>query len=318
MKFAVIGAGGIGCYYAARLLNAGNDVALIARGKHLQAMQENGLTVKHAELKFKQAVQAFSLDEWFEQTPANQVDVIIVCLKAMQTKVFTEQLSAWFKQNETTNLPLVLSLQNGVENEKYLVDALPKGLVMGGIARRIGSQITEPGVVESIGPAQVILGLWPNHQCLDASLSTKITALAECFNEAHIPTEIAQDINKELWRKLIINNGLNPICALLEMKTGEATPRDDLKPLIKGVMREAVLAAKANDVELTADDLEEMLELISTFDSIKPSMLVDREKARPLEIEEICGVVIRGCEKLGVDAPYNRTISTLLSVLINK
>jgi len=318
LKFAVIGAGGIGCYYAARLLNAGNDVALIARGKHLHAMQDNGLTVKHVELKFKQAVQAFSLDDWFAQTSVNQVDVIIVCLKAMQTQAFAEQLSTWFRQNKTTQLPLVLSLQNGVENEKYLVDALPKGLVLGGIARRIGAHIIKPGVVESIGPAQVILGLWPNHQHLDVLLSTKITALAECFNQANIPTEIAEDINKELWRKLIINNGLNPICALLEMETGEATPRDDLKPLIKGAMGEAVIAAKANGVELTADDLEEMLELISTFDSIKPSMLVDREKARPLEIEEICGVVIRGCEKLGLDAPYNRTISTLLSALINK
>jgi len=318
LKFAVIGAGGIGCYYAARLLNAGNDVALIARGKHLQAMQENGLTVKHAELNFKQAVQAFSLDEWFDQTLVNQVDVIVVCLKAMQTQAFAEQLSRWFKQSQTTNLPLVLSLQNGVENEKYLVDALPKDLVLGGIARRIGAHIIEPGVVESIGPAQVILGLWPNHQKLNASLSTKITGLAECFNEAHIPTEVAADINKELWRKLIINNGVNPLCALLELKTGDATPRADLKPLIRSAMEEAVLAAKANGVELSRHDLEEMLELISTFDSIKPSMLVDREKNRPLENEEICGVGIRGCEKLGGEAPYNKTISTLLSVLVNK
>ena len=83
-------------------------------------------------------------------------------------------------------------------------------------------------------------------------------------------------------------------------------------------MEEAVLAAKANGVELSSHDLEEMLELISTFDSIKPSMLVDREKNRPLEIEEICGVVIRGCEKLGTDAPYNKTISTLLNIAVNE
>jgi 2-dehydropantoate 2-reductase len=61
-----------------------------------------------------------------------------------------------------------------------------------------------------------------------------------------------------------------------------------------------------------------MFELISTFDSIKPSMLIDREKGRPLEIEEICGVVIRGCEALGKDAPYNRCIATLLDVTLAK
>jgi len=318
LKFAVIGAGGIGCYYAARLIEAGEDVSLIARGAHLRAMKDQGLTVKHAELSFNRAVNAFSLDDWFEQTLPEHVDVIIVCLKAMQTKEFAEQLAKWFNQKGVNQLPLVLSLQNGVENEQQLVDALPKDLVLGGIARRIGAHIIEPGKVESIGPAQVLLGLWPNHQAIKGSLVNKINELATCFNHAHIPTQISKDVNRELWLKLIINNGLNPLCALLEKETGEVTPKENLLPLIRGAMEESVLAAKANGVKLSKGDLEDMLELISTFDSIKPSMLVDREKGRPLEIEEICGVVIRGCEKLGVDAPYNKTISTLLSVFINK
>jgi len=316
VKFAVIGAGGIGCYYAARLIQSGHDVTLVARGAHLQAMQARGLEVKHAELAFKQAVTAMSLEDWLNETSPEQLDVIIVCLKGMQTKAFSEQLQAWFKQFPKADTPLVLSLQNGVDNEQQLNSVLPKGSVVGGIARRIGAHIIQPGVVESIGPAQVILGLWPKDLGRDVAISEKIKLIADCFNAAQIPTQVSADINKELWRKLIINNGLNPLCALLEMETGEATPREDLKPLIKGAMKEAVLAAKANGVELSNDDLEEMLELISTFDSIKPSMLVDREKQRPLEIEEICGVVIRGCEKMGEDAPYNRTISTLLRIAI--
>ncbi len=316
MKFAVIGAGGIGCYYAARLIQSGHDVTLVARGAHLQAMQARGLEIKHAELVFKQSVNAMSLDGWFKETDPDQLDVIIVCLKGMQTKAFSEQLEAWLKRFPKADTPFVLSLQNGVDNEQQLNSILPKGSVLGGIARRIGAHIVQPGVVESIGPAQVILGLWPNDPANDVAISEKIKLIADCFNAAKIPTEVSADINKELWRKLIINNGVNPLCALLEMETGEATPREDLKPLIRGAMKEAVLAAKANGVELTSDDLEEMLELISTFDSIKPSMLVDREKQRPLEIEEICGVVIRGCEKMGEDAPYNRTISTLLRIAI--
>lgn len=316
MKFSIIGAGGIGCYYAARLIQSGEEVTLIARGAHLKAMQTQGLEVKHAELAFNQAVNAMSLDGWFNSTSPEQVDVIIVCLKGMQTAAFAAELKAWLEQFPQSNPPLVLSLQNGVDNEQQLSAVLPKGLVLGGIARRIGAHIIEPGVVESIGPAQVILGLWPNHQEISTKMEEKIETIAHCFNAAEIPTEVSADINKELWRKLIINNGLNPLCALLEVETGHATPRDDLQPLIRGAMAEAVLAAKANGVELSSGDLEEMLELISTFDSIKPSMLVDREKGRPLEIEEICGVVIKGCEKMGKDAPYNRTISTLLSIAV--
>lgn len=316
MKFAIIGAGGIGCYYAARLIQSGEEVTLVARGAHLKAMQGQGLEVKHAELEFNQAVNALSLDEWFKTTKPEHLDVIIVCLKGMQTAAFADKLNAWLEQFPQSDAPFVLSLQNGVNNELQLSSALPSGVVLGGIARRIGAHIIQPGVVESIGPAQVILGLWPNHKEVDAEVEEKIGVIANCFNTADIPAEISTDINKELWRKLIINNGLNPLCALLKLETGDATPRDDLKPLIRGAMEEAVLAAKANGVELTGADLEEMLELISTFDSIKPSMLVDREKGRPLEIEEICGVVIKGCEKLGKDAPYNRTISTLLSIAV--
>lgn len=318
MKFTVVGAGGIGCYYAAKLIQAGHAVKLIARGDHLKAMQARGLTVKHASLHFNQPVDATSLGQWLSEAKPSDVDVIIVCLKAMQTRVFADQLSRWYQQYEGSNLPLMLSLQNGVENEMQFAKVLPKGTVLGGIARRIGAHIIQPGIVESIGPAQVILGSWPNHLDLNDSLLKKINSIANNFNDAGIPTEISADINKELWLKLIINNGLNPLCALLELETGEATPDLALMPLIKGAMEEAVLAAKANDVELSSNDLEEMFELIATFDSIKPSMLVDREKGRPLEIEEICGVVIRGCEKIGKDAPYNRVISTLLRRAVDR
>jgi len=236
----------------------------------------------------------------------------------MQTASFAKQLAVWLEKHEGAKAPVVLSLQNGVENEKHLKEAVPKLLILGGIARRIGAHIIEPGVVEAVGPAEVILGAWPNQQQIDSKDLVYVNQLADCFNNAHIPTEVSEDINKELWRKLIVNNGVNPLCALLEMETGEATHHANLLPLIRGAMEESAIAAKANNVELSEQDVEGMFQLISTFDSIKPSMLVDREKGKPLEMEEICGVVIRGCELLGKDAPYNRCISTLLAVEISK
>jgi len=316
MRFSVIGAGGIGCYYAARLIEAGHEVTLVARGEHLQAMQRDGLSVNHPELRFKKTVTAYATDEWLAQTEPSQVDVVIVCLKGMQTELFAQQLGIWCERYKAQRLPLVLSLQNGVENEKHLADTLPKGLVVGGIARRIGAHIVRPAVVDAVGPAQVIFGLWPNQQEVNSTQLASINALAECFNQALIPTEVSADINKELWRKLMVNNGFNPICTLLQIETGEVASLPTLAPLIKGAMNEAALAARADGVVFTLEEVEEMFELISTFDSIKPSMLIDREKGRPLEIEEICGVVIRGCEQLGKDAPYNRCIATLLDLAL--
>ncbi len=318
MRFVIIGAGGIGCYYAARLIQAGHQVTLVARGEHLRAMRETGLQVKHTGMAFDQAVSAVTMEEWLETTSVNSVDVIIVCLKAMQTEAFAKSLKGWIDQSNSAKKPMVLSLQNGVENEKYLNDALDDVLVLGGIARRIGTHIVAPGIVEAVGPAEVIFGAWPNHVSISQEVLSRLNELLTCFNDAKIPTELSEDINKETWRKLIINNAFNPLCTLLEVETGDVAKVANLQPLIRGAMEESALAASAYGVELTDDDVEGMYTLISTFDSIKPSMLIDREKAKPLEIEEICGVVIRGCELLGKDAPYNRSIAGLLEFVLKK
>ena len=318
MRFAVIGAGGIGCYYAARLIDAGEDVCLIARGDHLKALQNNGLKVMHPQLTFHQSVKALSMEDWFKQTPPDGVDVLIVCLKGMHTQAFAEQLKHWFDRLTGSESPLILSLQNGVENEKIIAGMVPDAVIVGGIARRIGAHIVAPGVIQARGPAQVILGIWPDHQQVQDKLLIKVNALADHFNRAAIPTQVSSDINRELWRKLIVNNGVNPLCALLEMETGQATHHPGLQRLIRGAMAEAATAASAMGVTLTNADIEEMFNLIYTFGSIKPSMLVDREKGRQLELEEICGVIIRGCQALGQDAPYNRCIATLLSVALEQ
>ncbi len=318
MRFVIIGAGGIGCYYAARLIEADQQVTLVARGVHLHAMREKGLQVKHPSMSFDQAVSAVTMEEWFETTSVDSVDVIIVCLKAMQTEAFAKNLKGWINQSSSARKPLILSLQNGVENEKHLKDSLDDVLVLGGIARRIGTHIVAPGVVEAVGPAEVIFGVWPNHETISQEALSRVNELLTCFNDANIPTELSTDINKEIWRKLIINNAFNPLCTLLEVETGDVANVANLQPLIRGAMEEAALAASAYGVELTDDDVEGMYNLISTFDSIKPSMLIDREKAKPLEIEEICGVVIRGCELLGKDAPYNRSIAGLLEFILKK
>ncbi|MGB0989469.1 MAG: ketopantoate reductase C-terminal domain-containing protein, partial [Halarcobacter sp.] len=88
--------------------------------------------------------------------------------------------------------------------------------------------------------------------------------------------------------------------------------------LIYGLMSEAAKASNAVGVNLTQEDADKMFELYTKFQSVKPSMWVDKENNRDLELEQICGVVVRNCEKLGVDAPYTRSVSTILEVLYNK
>lgn len=315
MKFAVIGAGGIGCYYGARLLKAGHDVDFITRGLHLKVLKKVGLNLHHESIAFKQEINALSVDELWKIPPSNY-DVLIFCVKASQTSAFANDLKDWVltHQKETITAPLILSLQNGVDNERQLAE-ITKMPVVGGIARRIGAHITSPGVVQAIGPAQVILGGWPTEKASLIELA-ELELLVDTFNEALIPTEYSPDIKLELWRKLVINNGVNALAALIEEETGVITHHSELSKIIKGLMFEAVKAAESEGVFLSYDDVNQMFELIYTFDSIKPSMLVDREKGKPLELDEICGVVIRGCEQMEQDAPYTQTVRTVLKYML--
>lgn len=305
MKFVVIGAGGIGAYYGARLQSNGHTVVYVARGEHLKEMQASGLVVTHPEFTFDGPVTACAQDALKETCPANSVDLVIVTLKAMQTAKVMDSLMPWLG---TAEVP-VLSLQNGVDNELEISRVVGDQRTVGGLAVRIGGHIIEPGVVEATGLAQVVMGAWPNEKTLSVA---DIPKLAELFNQAGIPTRTAQDMRRELWLKLLINNGVNPLSALTEMDTRTLTRHPVYGRTVYQLMQETAAAAVADEVMLSQQDVDSMYELICTFDAIKTSMLVDLEKGRALEIDEICGAVLRRSMRLGLEAPLNALIDSLL------
>lgn len=311
LTIAIIGAGGIGAYYGARLVAAGHRVLFTARGAHLSAMQTNGLRVNHPTFQFAQHVEALDLPGLFETQAASSLDVVILCTKADTTEQIATQLSAWFSKTNTT--VAVLSLQNGVDNEKILATVLGDQVVIGGLAVRIGAQVSQPGCVDATGIGQVIMGVWPNNQRNLPSVSADmIPECAAALREAGVPVEESHNIHRELWRKLVINNAVNPLSTLTKLDTYTLTHHVAYSPIIRGLMDEAAQAALADNIELREDDVNEMHELIYGFDAIKTSMLVDWEKGRQMEIDAICGAVLDRSKKLGIAAPYTRTIATLL------
>jgi 2-dehydropantoate 2-reductase len=240
---------------------------------------------------------------------AKEFDVIIVLTKAMYTKEVGVFLKEWTKEYT----PYIVSLQNGVENEEELALHVEPRKIIGGLSVKIGAHITSAGIVEAVGEAKTIMGSWIN----DVKNEEFLEVFGKTLEQSGIPTYITKDIKLELWKKLVINNGVNAICALLGKKTGEVVLDDKLSEIVLGLMKETSIAAKAVGVHLSLKDVEAMFDVIKGFDSIKPSMLVDRENGRVMELEEICGVVIRNCQKQGLDAPYTKTISYLLEFLTN-
>ncbi|MCK2148060.1 ketopantoate reductase family protein [Marinobacter alexandrii] len=308
LKLLMMGAGGIGGYYAARLLDARHEVVLTARGDHLNALKKHGLTVHYEGRELVHMPEVYDHRQLVRRYKADDFDVIIMTLKATATSSVLSELGAWLKLDRTP----VLSLQNGVDNEPLLAEAVGPDRVIGGLAVRIGGHIARPGVIEVEGAAQIVMGAWPKASGRPDIRYPLLKILTKAFNEAGIPTKSSDDIRYELWRKLVINNGVNPLSALTGLDTRSLTHHPEFGKIVYAMMAETVEASKADGVNLEKADLDEMFELIRSFNAIKTSMLVDKEKGRPLELDSIAGTVLRRCELLGVEAPYTATINALL------
>lgn len=309
MRFAIIGAGGIGAYYGALLHRAGHEVTLVARGAHLQAIQRDGLTVHHPEVEFAGLVPALSQAALLSEHGAADFDLIAIAVKSGSTGALCAALGDWLAAADTP----VLSLQNGVDNEPCIERAVGRERTVGGLAVRIGGHIVAPGVVSATGPAQVVMGAWPD-TARNSALQARLEPLAAAFQAAGIPTTLSAGIQKELWRKLLINNGVNPLSALTGLDTRSLTGHPALGSTVYHMMQETAAVAAADGVDLGASDVDEMYELISGFDAIKTSMLVDREKGRELELDAIAGAVLHRAALLGIETPCTATVAALLQL----
>ena len=294
MNVLVIGCGAIGSFYAERLAAAKAKVSVTARSEHLSALKQHGLTVNHDNQSRHQFVYAYSHPELMAQRQANDFDVIIVALKATQTKALMAELGGWLLASHTP----VLSLQNGVDNEPYMARTLGRERIWGGLSVRSGGEISAPGVATTTGIYKVILGPWPSAQVYPEAITT-LTAL---WQSQDVPVELSTDIQKELWKKLIVNCGVNPLSAVERLKTYELTHQPELAAQVYTAMQETARAARYDGVEISSAEVDEMFNLIRSFNSIKTSMFIDLEKGRELEIDAIMGSVIVRCRELGSPA----------------
>jgi 2-dehydropantoate 2-reductase len=297
MKIGVVGAGGVGGYYGARLALAGAEVGLIARGEHLAAIRERGLQVRADEGDFTVRIAA-------SEDPAEigPCDAVLFCVKSYDT----EQAAAVFG-------PLigprtgVVSLQNGVDNEEKIAARIGPGHVLGGVSF-ILAHIAEPGVVEQVGSVRrVVFGE------LDGSRSERVTRLLAEFRKAGIDTDLADDIRVVLWDKFAY------LCALAGLTTVTRLPIDKLlavpetRNLFREVVREVSLVARAEGVELADDIVDQKTAFAETLGPDSYSSLHhDLVTGHRLELDALHGELTRRAARHGVPVPVSEMIYSLL------
>ncbi|MDH4185037.1 MAG: 2-dehydropantoate 2-reductase [Nitrospinota bacterium] len=295
MKIVVAGSGGVGGYYGAMMARAGHEVFFIARGAHLEAIAKNGLTVKSYQGDFTIHPPCGQ-----DSSSFGMADLILVCVKAYDT-LATTGLYAQSVGPQT----LIISLQNGIENEPILMRTFGGAKVLGGIAF-IGAMTGSPGVILHTAFGSMAIGE------MDGGQSARAEALGKAFTQAGIKCKVSPHIVKDMYGKLLWNVGFNAICSILECSAAEALKFGPTRAMVHGAMMEWVAVAGASGVELDPSSVEKNIETTLKGGEIIPSMLQDKRRGRRMEIESFNGMVARMGRDLGIPVPINSLIADIV------
>jgi 2-dehydropantoate 2-reductase len=300
MRIVVMGAGGLGGYFGARLSAAGNDVAFVARGPHLAAIKESGLVVESArgDLHLRDVV---ATDDPARLAPA---DIILFAVKLWDTETAAEAIKPLIGPGTG-----VISFQNGVHKEAVLAQILGEAAVIGGTAQ-IGVAIARPGVLTHVGTmAKLIFGE------MDGKPSARTQAFYDVCVAAGIDTELTDDINLKLWEKFVFLVGMAGATASMRSRLGPIRANPQARAFLTDLMREAEAVGRALGVALPANYMETRSKAIDALPAqMTASMQVDLSRGNKLEVPWLNGKVVELGAKVGVPTPLNRAVYDVLAL----
>jgi 2-dehydropantoate 2-reductase len=300
MRIVVMGTGGVGGYFGARLAQAGCQVAFIARGAHLATLREQGLRVRSQRGHIHLA-QVEASDDPASLGPA---DMVLVAVKLWDTEAAAYAIRPLV--GPTTG---VVSFQNGVEKEDILRRVLGDRAVMGGVSY-IAATIAEPGVIEHTGTmARLVFGE------LDGRRSERAEALLEACSRAGVEAELSADISRAIWEKFVLLAALAGTTSTIRLPIGPIRANPQARSLLFDAMREVVAVGRALGVALPEDYAENRL---AFADGLPPemtsSMHKDLERGNRLEVPWLSGAVVALGRKAGVPTPVHRAFADILAV----
>lgn len=302
MRIAVMGSGGLGGYFGARLCKGGADVHFIARGRHLEAMRTDGLRIEGPEPIHIDEVSATD-----DPRSIGEADFVLVCVKLWDTQAALEQMRPLVGPRTT-----LVSFQNGVLKDEYLTSAYEPSQVMGGIGY-VAATIDRPGVIRQTGPMQRLL-----FGEFDGSRSVRGEALLERCLAGGINAELSTDIVREIWQKFVFLVGLSGTTTTMRAPIGPIRENPQTRALLLDLMREVVAVGRAHGVDLPEDYAQARLRFADgvAYD-MTSSMHHDLERGNRLEVRWLAGGVVELGLKKGVPTPLNRAVSDILALRAN-
>jgi 2-dehydropantoate 2-reductase len=297
MKIGVAGTGAVGGYFGGILSQAGNEVIFLARGKNLVALKDKGLTIER-ETETVNVRDTFT--DCYESL--SDIDLLLFAVKSTATRDVAEKLLPFLK-----NDCLILIMQNGVDNEEILTSIFGVERIVSA-ATYIQAIVPESGVVKQIGVApRLVIG------ALDNRLIEKVNQISSLLNTANIETFTSSNILEIKWKKLLWNVSFNPLTALIESNVGAIFDDEGLNATALQICKEAISVARKLGLSIEENSYEKIMAQGQLARNHKTSMLQDKLSGKQMEIESICGYIVKKSKEVEVDTPVLETIYRLLT-----
>ena len=300
-RIGVVGAGAVGGYFGGMFARAGAPTVFIGRKHFADAVNSKGLVLD--KLHGQERIRATAT---VEMSAVRDCSLILFCVKANDTSATATQMAPFVRPDAT-----VVCLQNGVDNADRVraatnVVAIPAAVY-------VAVSVPEPGRVKHLARGDLIIG----------PPSKKTTEVAKVFERAGIPCRISENIEGELWVKLLRNCALNAISALGHARYGEIAQNANAKQLMQNVVDEVLAVAVAArvvmpDIHDRESGMAAAMELAMQMADAFSSTSQDLNRGRPTEIDALNGYVARRGAELGVPVPVNHALFTLIKLAEQK
>jgi 2-dehydropantoate 2-reductase len=296
-----MGSGAVGCYYGGMLARAGAPVTLIARPLHVEAIAREGLRFESLQFTEQVALKATT-----EVSAVRDADWVLFSVKSGDTEEAARQLAPHLDPKA-----VVIGLQNGVDNIERIRRHLPNPVLPAVVY--VAVAMRGPGIVRHTGRGDLIVGNMGSERPFSQA---ELEAIAGTFEKAGVPCKVSDNVEGELWLKLLMNCAYNAISALglSQYKRMAASP--EVVEVMKSVVREVLAVAKAAGVTMPPGDLvEAACRLADSMPEATSSTAQDLARGKPSEIDHLNGFVFRRGLALGVPTPVNQTLHALVRLL---
>lgn len=298
MRVVVFGAGAIGSLFGVRLARARHEVLLVAREEDVAAMRVHGISIEGTEETTALLPVVDAL------TDGMRADAILLTVKGPDVREAMREIGRRIRP-----VPPTLLLQNGLGIEREAAGGLedvgaaaPVGILLRGVntlpATRLG-----PGRIRAAGQGEVLLGTGASPE---VGATTEL--LRALLTSGGIPVRVVPDIEREVWRKAILNAGINPVTADHGIPNGQIA-RDPWRGQVEQLVHEALQVARATGHPFTDDEIEaDLWRVVRATAANRSSMLQDIDRGHRTEIDAISGEILRVGAEHGLELPQTQRI----------